>query len=99
MRAVVRRAATLILRAEDELQEAGSVIANVYLRPDREAGPGVVKPRSKRGNRRLCSGQTTRPMRRDDEDATSTIRPSSAIPDRSSDRVASRSGRYSTTIV
>ena len=45
------------------------------------------------------SCQTARLMRLDGEDATSTIRPSSAIPDRSSDRVASRSGMYSTTIV
>jgi hypothetical protein len=34
MRAATRRAATLILRAEDELAEAGSVIANGYLRLD-----------------------------------------------------------------
>jgi hypothetical protein len=36
MRAAVRRAAALIFRAEDELTEAGSVIANGYLRLDRE---------------------------------------------------------------
>jgi hypothetical protein len=35
MREAVRRAARLILRAEDELQEAGTVIANGYLRLDR----------------------------------------------------------------
>jgi hypothetical protein len=35
MREAVRRAARLILRAEDELQEAGAVIANGYLRLDR----------------------------------------------------------------
>ena len=39
------------------------------------------------------------PMRREGDDATSTTRPSSAIPVRSSERVASRSGMYSTTIV
>jgi hypothetical protein len=63
MRAAVRRAATLILRAEDELQEAGSVIANGYLRLDREDGPGVDKPSLEARNGRLCSGQTARPMR------------------------------------
>lgn len=36
MRAATRRAVRLILRAEDELQEAGAVIANGYLRLDRE---------------------------------------------------------------
>ena len=34
MRDAVRRAATLILRAEDELTETGAVIANGYLRLD-----------------------------------------------------------------
>jgi len=35
MREAVRRAARLALRAEDELQEAGTVIANGYDRLDR----------------------------------------------------------------
>jgi hypothetical protein len=46
MRAAVRRAAGLILRAEDELAEAGSVIANGYLRLDREEWIRVVEKRS-----------------------------------------------------
>ena len=46
MRAAVRRATTLILRAEDELTEAGSVIANGYLRLDREEWIRVVEKRS-----------------------------------------------------
>jgi hypothetical protein len=46
MRAATRRAATLILRAEDELAEAGSVIANGYLRSDREEWIRVVEKRS-----------------------------------------------------
>ena len=46
MRAAIRRAAKLILRAEDELQEAGSVIANGYLRLDREEWIRVVEKRS-----------------------------------------------------
>ena len=46
MRAAVHRAVTLILRAEDELQEAGSVIANGYLRLDREEWIRVVEKRS-----------------------------------------------------
>jgi hypothetical protein len=46
MRAAVRRAVTLILRAEDELQEAGAVIANGYLRLDREEWVRVVEKRS-----------------------------------------------------
>ena len=68
-------------------------IANGYLWLDCEewSRPSISR-RSKRGSRRLCSGQSARLMRRDGEDATNTIRPSSAIPDRSSDRVASRSG-------
>jgi hypothetical protein len=45
MRAATRRATTLILRAEDELQEAGSVIANAYLRLDREEWIRVVERR------------------------------------------------------
>ena len=45
MRAAVRRVAALILRAEDELQEAGSVIANGYLRLDREEWIRVVEKR------------------------------------------------------
>jgi hypothetical protein len=36
MRAAVHRAATLFLRALDELTEAGAVIANGYLRLDRD---------------------------------------------------------------
>jgi hypothetical protein len=46
MRAATRRAATLILSAEDELTEAGSVIANGYLRLDREEWIRVVEKRS-----------------------------------------------------
>jgi len=46
MRAAVRRATTLILRAEDELVEVGSVIANGYLRLDREEWIRVVEKRS-----------------------------------------------------
>jgi hypothetical protein len=46
MRAAVRRAAVLILRAEDELVEAGAVIANGYLRLDREEWVRVVEKRS-----------------------------------------------------
>jgi len=36
MRDPVRRATRLILRAEDELTELGAVIANGYLRLDRQ---------------------------------------------------------------
>jgi hypothetical protein len=43
MRAAVRRAVGLILRAEDELAEAGDVIANGYLRLDREEWIRVVE--------------------------------------------------------
>jgi hypothetical protein len=46
MRAATRRAATLIFRAEAELAEAGSVIANGYLRLDREEWIRVVEKRS-----------------------------------------------------
>ena len=46
MRAAVRRAAGLIFRAEDELAEAGAVIANGYLRLDREEWVRVVEMRS-----------------------------------------------------
>jgi hypothetical protein len=46
MRAAVRRAATLILRAEDELQEAGALISNGYLRLDRDEWVRVVEKRS-----------------------------------------------------
>ena len=46
MRVAVRRAAVLILRAEAELQEAGSVIANGYLRLDPEEWISVVEKRS-----------------------------------------------------
>ncbi len=46
MRAAVRRAARLILRAEDELAEAGAVIANGYLRLDRAEWIRVVEKRS-----------------------------------------------------
>jgi hypothetical protein len=45
MRAATRRAATLILRAEDELTEAGAVIANGYLRLDRQEWIRVVEKR------------------------------------------------------
>ena len=46
MRVAVRRAATLILRAEDELHEAGAVISNGYLRLDRDEWVRVVEKRS-----------------------------------------------------
>ncbi len=46
MRAAVRRAARLILRAEDELTEAGAVIANGYLRLDHAEWIRVVEKRS-----------------------------------------------------
>jgi hypothetical protein len=71
-------------------QQSGHALRDLCRGPDR---PGSGSSSS------ASSGQIARPMRRDGEDATSTIRPSSAIPDRSSDRVASRSGMYSTTIV
>jgi len=45
MRAAVRRAGALIFRAEDELQEAGDVIANGYLRLDRAEWIRVVEKR------------------------------------------------------
>jgi hypothetical protein len=45
MRAAVRRAAGLIFRAEDEVQEAGDVIANGYLRLDHEEWIRVVEKR------------------------------------------------------
>jgi hypothetical protein len=45
MRAAVRRASTLILRAEDELREAGAVIANAYLRLDHEEWIRVLEKR------------------------------------------------------
>jgi hypothetical protein len=66
MRAAVRRAATLILRAGDELQEAGSVIAKGYLRLDREDGPGVDKPPLEARKRAslLVSDRETDAMRR-----------------------------------
>ena len=43
MRDAVRRAATLILRAEDELTEAGAVIANGYFRLDHAEWIRVVE--------------------------------------------------------
>jgi hypothetical protein len=43
MRDAVCRASRLILRAEDELKEAGAVIANGYLRLDREEWIRVVE--------------------------------------------------------
>ena len=46
MRDAVHRAARLILRAEDELQEAGAVIANGYLRLDHAEWIRVVEKRS-----------------------------------------------------
>jgi hypothetical protein len=46
MRAATRRAATLVLRAEDELVEAGAVIANGYLRLDHQEWIRVVEKRS-----------------------------------------------------
>ena len=45
MRDAVRRVTTLILRAEDELAEAGSVIANGYLRLDHDEWIRVVEKR------------------------------------------------------
>jgi hypothetical protein len=45
MRAATRRAAPLILRAEDELTEAGAVIANGYLRLDHQEWIRVVEKR------------------------------------------------------
>jgi hypothetical protein len=45
MRAAVRRASVLILRAEDELAEAGAAIANGYLRLDHEEWIRVVEKR------------------------------------------------------
>ena len=45
-RAATQRASELILRAEDELAEAGSVIANGYLRLDREEWIRVVEKHS-----------------------------------------------------
>ena len=46
MRDAVRRAVRLILRAQDELAEAGAVIANGYLRLDRDEWVRVVEKRS-----------------------------------------------------
>ena len=46
MCAAVRRAAALTLRAEDELTEAGAVIANGYLRLDHAEWIHVVEKRS-----------------------------------------------------
>ena len=45
MRAATQRAATLIFRAEDELTEAGAVIANGYLRLDHAEWIRVVEKR------------------------------------------------------
>ena len=45
MRAAVHRAAALILRAEAQLTEAGAVIANGYLRLDRDEWVRVVEKR------------------------------------------------------
>jgi hypothetical protein len=45
MRAAVHRAVTLVLRAEDELQEAGAVIANGFLRLDHAEWIRVVEKR------------------------------------------------------
>jgi hypothetical protein len=46
MRGAVRRATTLILRAEDELRGAGAVIANDYLRLDHAEWIRVLEKRS-----------------------------------------------------
>ena len=46
MRAAVRRAFKLISRAEDELVEAGNVIANGYLRLDRNEWIRVMEKRA-----------------------------------------------------
>jgi hypothetical protein len=45
MRAAVRRAAGLILRAEDELVEGSAVIANGYIRLDHQEWIRVVDKR------------------------------------------------------
>ncbi len=45
IRAAVRRATALILRAEDELAEAGDVIANGYLQLDHDEWIRVVEKR------------------------------------------------------
>jgi len=45
-RTAVRRAVGLTLRAEEDLAEAGSVIATGYLRLDREEWIRVVEKRS-----------------------------------------------------
>jgi hypothetical protein len=45
MRAAVRRPCVLILRVEDELAEAGAVIANGYLRLDHQEWIRVVEKR------------------------------------------------------
>jgi len=70
MRAAVRRAATLILRAEDELQEAGSVIANGYLRLDREEWSG----RRQAAARSEETGVSARVRPRDRCDETTRMR-------------------------
>jgi hypothetical protein len=46
MRDAVRGVATLVLRAEDMLAEAGAVIANGFLRLDREEWIRVMEKRS-----------------------------------------------------
>ena len=45
MRAAVRRASTLIVRAHDDLEEAASLIANGYLRLDPQEWIRVVEKR------------------------------------------------------
>jgi hypothetical protein len=62
MQAATRRAATLILRAEDELEEAGAVIANGYLRLDREKWTPVMERRAALGRgSRVSSRREPRP--------------------------------------
>jgi hypothetical protein len=53
MRAAVRRAVGLILRAEDELTEAGDVIANDYLRLDHQEWIRVTEKPSRGARRRV----------------------------------------------
>jgi len=73
-----------------------------HLATSRPAPPAASGPRDRSDVRRpdgTGSRPTYRSIRREGEDATNTMRPSSTSPVRSRDRVASRSGWYSTTIV
>jgi hypothetical protein len=64
MRDAVRRAVALILRAEDDLTEAGSVIANGYLRLDRAEWIRVVEKRSAALGRQVRSAEVRDRQRR-----------------------------------